>query len=198
VAGRRLLCAAGQFFVAARAPHAPMGNRPAAAASPARDAAPVASNGWASEEYSVTQSLRSASITGVIQTSSGAAATGRLRMRVDAEALVFLDEERSTTLAAFPYYSIMCWGEHSPRRQPWFSCVRCSMALVWALRRACSHSSMPLRATCYISTHWLNLAGVCRAQRSFVSVSRICDVAAGWGCPTRGHGSTRSNAAQPR
>lgn len=93
---------------------ATMGNRPAASATCAAVDVPVAANGWASEEYPVEQCLRSPSITGVIQTAARTPAKGRLRMRIDAEALVFLDEDRTVTLVAFPFYSIMCWGEHGP------------------------------------------------------------------------------------
>ncbi|KAA0160528.1 hypothetical protein FNF31_04237 [Cafeteria roenbergensis] len=90
-----------------------MGNKGSATAKTAgaaEDDPPVAGSGWRSEEYVVQQAYGPAA-TGMLLDRDGSRMVRKLRMRVDAEALVFLYADRSP-LTAFPYYSIMCWGHN--------------------------------------------------------------------------------------
>ena len=86
-----------------------MGNKGSRAPGQEEPAVVPAGSGWTSEEYAVEQIVSSLA-TGIIRQPESSEPATVMRMRVEAEALVFLREDRSP-LVAFPYYAIMCWGE---------------------------------------------------------------------------------------
>jgi hypothetical protein len=76
------------------------GSRP----SPARAAASSV------DEFVVTQPLHDRRMSGLILGRERAMYRGSMRLRIEPEALVFCEASSGRMLAAFPYYSILCWG----------------------------------------------------------------------------------------